>query len=738
MSTNTRPKTPNLKDDVDMSDENVYNTLLKSWNNVVTTPKTKILDNNIPNSSPQHFVTPTKIFNFNINHYHNENLEDHVNYQDMFLNPEESSCFVEKKDTGDIKPLTSHENNPKNFDMERSNSTNELSLNPKVGLSTVHLNKSISTNDIQRVDSCPNNSSFMSTKTFSDNLVSKNKLSIYKQFKKFNWSEVTPTKSKKERKMSFESANTFNPLNTSRSLLERSDSITTTNGLLATPLLNQELLNCSDSGSLSRPQVRSNGSQVFFESNENLFDNSPYDEHIFNSDLLKKRSCNPRSSFSSSLDVFNMYNNDGLSVNQDGTFKPNDDLVSIKHLEQQRNPNITSNFRDAKYNYSNTPEGVSVTNTTKVKDNNISPSVIKNMTPPLLLRRIDNKSYLGNPTRSKPVDKGKMILLEIPYTNDNFDQVLGIAKIVNDLQGKDYADIDWIVTMTYIVEAQEDLLITDMMNKMGIPCDDVKKVINELRLKNDKQYLLKSSSGSVVKKYPELTHLNFDHINSLKLKLLDKQTTLYDIRSNTNSRYSSLTTIHDGGEAIRQPIIGDLSDDISTVYKRQDNYDNLSMTSHLNAPYLPVNGSHYIPKHLTVRLFDYKHFNEREDLEGYLSIMKRVFTNKEFFLNLWNNAKDLIDNDNSSYHEYNFKSKGEENGITAKVHFYKPSNEIQLVVDEYFTAYSKKNYDKFKKLSCSNEEEIKNNGGKERRGSYVDCYDILTKIYQGEKTTLYV
>lgn len=59
-------------------------------------------------------------------------------------------------------------------------------------------------------------------------------------------------------------------------------------------------------------------------------------------------------------------------------------------------------------------------------------------------------------------------------------------------------------------------------------------------------------------------------------------------------------------------------------------------------------------------------------------------------MNLWNNAKDLIDNDNSIYHEYNFKSKGEENGITAKVHFYKPSNEIQLVVDEYFTAYSKK------------------------------------------------
>ncbi|CAI8492782.1 unnamed protein product [Hanseniaspora opuntiae] len=737
MMSNTRPKTPNLKDDVDMSDENVYNTLLKSWNNVVNTPKTKVTDNDIPNASPQHFVTPTKISNFNINHYHNENLDDHVNYQDMILNSTESSCFSEKNDTEDIKPLKNHKDDPKNFEMERSYSTNELSLNPKVELSAAHLNKSISTNDIKRVDSCPNNSSFMSTKTFNDNIVSKNKLSIYKQFKKFNWGEVTPTKSKKERKMSFESANTFNPLNSSKSLLERSNSITATNGLLATPLLNQESLNWPDSGSLSRPQVRSNGSQVFLESNETLFDNSPYDdENIFNSDALKKRSCNPRSSFSSSLDVFNMYNNDVLSINEDGTLKPNDDFVSIKFLEQQRKPSITSNFRDVNYNYLNNLEGINVTNTAKVKENNLSPSAVKNMTPPLLLKRM-NKSY-QNPAKSKPADKGKMILLEIPYTNDNFDQVLGIAKIVNDLQGNDYADIDWIVTMTYIVEAQEELLIKDMMNTMRIPCDDVKKVINDLRLQNDKQYLLKSSTGSILKKYPELKHLNFDHINSLKLKLLDKQATLYDIRSSTNSRYSSVTTIHDGGEVIKQPIIGDLSDDISTVYKRQDNYDNLSMTSHLNAPYLPVNGSNYIPKHLTLRLFDYKHFNEREDLEGYLSIMKRVFTNKEFFLNLWNNAKDLIDNDNSTYHEYNFKGKGEENGITAKVHFYKPSNEIQLVVDEYFTAYSKKNYDKFRKLSCSNEEEIKNNGGKERRGSYVDCYDILTKIYQGEKTTLYV
>ncbi|CAI8492829.1 unnamed protein product [Hanseniaspora opuntiae] len=154
--------------------------------------------------------------------------------------------------------------------------------------------------------------------------------------------------------MSFESANTFNPLNSSKSLLERSNSITTTNGLLATPLLNQESLNWPDSGSLSRPQVRSNGSQVFLESNENLFDNSPYDdENIFNSDALKKRSCNPRSSFSSSLDVFNIYNNDVLSINQDGTLKPNDDFVSNKFLEQQRKPSITSNFRDVNYNYLN-------------------------------------------------------------------------------------------------------------------------------------------------------------------------------------------------------------------------------------------------------------------------------------------------------------------------------------------------------------------------------------------------
>lgn len=735
MPNNTRPKTPTLQNDIDISDENVYNTLLKSWNNVVNTPKTKIVDSNIHNSSPQNFVTPTKISNFNINNYHNENLDDNMNYQDMISKCIKSSDYLENNNDEDLKTHSIHKKDPMSFDIEKSNSTNDLSLNPKVGLTATHLNKSVSTNDIQTINSSENNNSLNSTKTSNDNIVSKNKLSIYKQFKKFNWNELTPKKPKNERKMSFESSNTFNPLNTSRSLMGRSDSLTT-NGLLATPLLNQDLMNRSNSGSLSRPQIRSNGSQVFFESNENLFDNSPYDdENIFNSDSLKKRSCNPRSSFSSSLDAFNIHNNDVLNINQDALMKPTDDLLTIKQFEQQRNPSITSNFRDD--NYMNNFDGMNATNKTRVKDNNISPGTVKNMTPPLLLRRINNKLQ-GNATKPKSVDKGKMILLEIPYTNDNFDQVLGIVKIVNDLQAKDYVDIDWVVTMNYIVEAQEELLIKDMMNALGISYEETRTVISDLRLKNDKQYLLKSSTGKMFERYPELEKLNFDHINSLKLKLLDKQTSLYDIRSNTNSRYSSITTIHDGGEVIKQPIIGDLSDDISTVYKRHDNYDNLSMTSQLNAPYLPVNGSNYIPKHLTVRLFDYKHFNEREDLEGYLSIMKRVLTNKDFFLNLWNNAMKLIDNDNSIFHEYNFKNKGEENGITAKIHFYKPSNEIQLVVDEYFTAYNRKNYDNFKKLSCSNEEEIKENGGKERRGSYVDCYDILTKIYQGEKTTLYV
>ena len=98
----------------------------------------------------------------------------------------------------------------------------------------------------------------------------------------------------------------------------------------------------------------------------------------------------------------------------------------------------------------------------------------------------------------------------------------------------------------------------------------------------------------------------------------------------------------------------------------------------------------------------------------------------------------VIDNDYSFYQEYNFRNKNEEDGIAAKIHFYKPSNEFQLVIDEYFTAYNRKKYDAFKRLSCYSEDEIISNGGKERRGSYVDCYEILTKMYQGEKTSLYV
>ena len=224
----------------------------------------------------------------------------------------------------------------------------------------------------------------------------------------------------------------------------------------------------------------------------------------------------------------------------------------------------------------------------------------------------------------------------------------------------------------------------------------------------------------------------------MKVRLLNKQPNVYDLQSNTNSRYSSITTTHDGGEIIRQPIIGEIPDDISTVHSGQSNRDDLTLTSELNAPYLPVSGSSHIPKHLTVRLFDYKHFNQKQDLASYLKIIEKVFTNEDFFLGLWNNAMKLIDNDNIVYQEYNFKNKTDVDGIAAKIHFYKPSNEIQLVVDEYFTAYNKKNFYKFKRLSCCNEDEISKNGGSDDHHSYVDCYEILTKIYQGEKSTLYV
>ncbi len=44
---------------------------------------------------------------------------------------------------------------------------------------------------------------------------------------------------------------------------------------------------------------------------------------------------------------------------------------------------------------------------------------------------------------------------------------------------------------------------------------------------------------------------------------------MYTIYKQHKFRYSSITTTHDGGEIIRQPIIGEIPDDISTVHSGQ-------------------------------------------------------------------------------------------------------------------------------------------------------------------------
>ena len=764
---NPRPKTPNMKDDI--SDENVYNTLLQSWNNGVNTPKTKIINNesNLTKTSTQHFVTPTKISNFNINVYQKDNLEDkanlsedNVDYYNMILNPIESfdNSKTESVESKTSKPFPSEDNEKDftKFEIEKFNSSNELSLNPKIGLTQDHLNKSVSANDMATIIAADPKTSLLSNNAShnDNNIVSKNKLSIYKQFKKFNWNDLTPKKTAKERKMSFESnsATNFNKSNKkAKNLLERSDTPTQNNGLLLTPLSNQNsIINHSNPGSLNRPQIRSNGSQVLQEPNEVFFDNSPFDdaipENIFNSDSLKRRSLNPRSSFSSNLDIFNLSTNDIFNGNQNGNVKGNEDILVGKNTELSRRSSTTSNLRDMNFEYLNDASD-GINNFTSILEDstkdNISAGMVKNMTPPIFSKKksLGFYNYQNNSNlRSKSISvKSKVILLEIPYTNDNFDQVLGITKIIRNLKKVAGADIEWVLTMTYIIEAQEDILINNLIKELKTNKIEAKKLIDNLKLKNETDYLeLNSAQNCIIKEHPELTALNIDNIKSLKVRLLNKQPNVYDLQSNTNSRYSSITTTHDGGEIIRQPIIGEIPDDISTVHSGQSNRDDLILTSELNAPYLPVSGSSHIPKHLTVRLFDYKHFNQKQDLASYLKIIEKVFTNEDFFLGLWNNAMKVIDNDNIVYQEYNFKNKTDVDGIAAKIHFYKPSNEIQLVVDEYFTAYNKKNFYKFKRLSCCNEDEISKNGGSDDHHSYVDCYEILTKIYQGDKSTLYV
>ncbi|KAL6929849.1 hypothetical protein ACO0SA_001253 [Hanseniaspora valbyensis] len=742
-------KEPNSQPNSDIDDINI-----EYFNQKISTVEPKILSSSNPKENFINVPINKTVPNNNFNGSSRRNSTSRFSLHSMHYNVSTSPKMMKSFSMNSISKYSSlsETNEPK--DLVSSQFDNEENAN-KGGSSKSSLSV------INPVLS--NNSAVQNEK--NNNMVSKNKNSIYKQFKKFNWRELTPVKTK------FSS-------NLQTSIDGRSSSFSCEN-MLTTPLLNADRQNNKSSGSQAISFDNANIENAFDDDDdeEEYGDlNSPYDvddnrfgENMISADIFSKRNWNPRSSFASSID-FSNNNNNNIEGSEGG-------LLNAVNLERKfsfSNPSQLGkeDYTQVNNNGCNTTTRGYNSNTYISSDENGGSTIggqhfplgtIPNAPPPLLLKQrfsaptIPKKKMFKQ--RSSFISQKKYdIVLVIPYTNDNFDQCLGICNCLkNAQQYESKYNFNWKLTLTYVSSTQEELLIDDICFNLKIGKEDAKILLEVLQSSNKAE-----SIEMINKKFPFLSTLSIDKTNNPKVKLLKlaKDNFLSEenrdsVDSNIGSEAGTIVTqsFQQQQQQYDQRDESILSNATTVVsvneFKERDTpleetrNLNQEISKQLTIPYLPVvEGKSYAPKSLIVFLYNYKHFNGNNSLTDYLHSMQKLFTEKEdLFLKLWKHALREIDNDSGIYHEYNVKHSLEGPNI-CKFTFYKPSNDLQIVMDEYFTAYNKEKFDAFSLNDCfinkESERDVSMESNSRRRSSFVETYNILSNIFKGEKKDIII
>lgn len=782
------PITAKQQMELNVMDDSIYNSLLKSWKNGTKTPTDAGFGKETDDANSKIFVTPTKVFDYNNEPASSSCDNSKFNQRLPGLNEDlelkiKSVLSLDNmsitQGNGSSSPVSNLQQNkqasldptdplpglqPKQmvFDNEFAETSRRNSV-PRVSLSSVHYNvstspgmlKSVSANSISKnkilseeankQDSIVNlddednvnknsgksTSILVSTRSNSSNsitdknanMITKNKNSIYKQFKKFNWRELTPTK------------NNYNVI-LQQNGGSRNNSLSSANIPVSILLGEDEANKNSFASLLTSTDEIINGNDLD-DDLHSLYDEALGD-NVMSADVLNKRSWNPRSSFSSSLDFSNYKN----TIDSNGS----DALLHLSDVERGisfsnfNNPSKKDSY-PSNSGYSSTARGsYANTNTNSdVRENSMgvqqSPlGTSFSIPPPLLLKQkftnisLTAKSFI----HSKPPLTSKKrfdINLLMPYTNDNFDQCIGMCALIENAKKYDSNyNFNLKLTLSYVACTQEELLIKDISQNLKITTEDAKTVLGSF------QFPSKTGNKALVEtRFPFLANLAIDQTPSRKVKLLQSvmhsagvadanKTAL--VKKRDDSILSNATTL------ISSRTSKESDDSVSEV-----SFFDKEIAKRLTIPYLPViEGKSYAPKTLTIFLSNYKHFNVNNSLSDYLQTMEKLFTEKEdVFLNMWKHALRDIDNDNGVYHEYNLKHVPE-GPVISKLTFYKPSYDLQIVIDEYFTAYNKEKFDSFWLYDCFlNKDGETSANGSQRRSSFVRTYDTLSRIFKGEK-----
>lgn len=780
--------------DLDKSDDSIYNSLLQSWKNDTKTPTDIVCGKDSDDANSKVFVTPTKAFDYNNQQLNNCSEKKKA---DKRLSGSNEDSGLKVKSVLSLQNMTITQGNPLSSTVSTLHQNKQTSLDPtdtfqglppyqtffenesvkapdrdsvpRVSLSSVHYNVSTSPKMLKSVStsSIPKNSNFSETDNKPDsivkiededngnknsgksnsllqstrsnssnsitdktaNMITKNKNSIYKQFKKFKWRELTPTK------------NNYNVILQQNSG-SRNNSLSSANIPISTLLENDGLNKSSFASLLLSSDENTNGNGLDDDLNS-LYDDALGD-NVMSADALNKRSWNPRSSFSSSVD-FSNYKNTAGNNEYEALLRLSDveRQVSISNL----NKISKKDFYSSNSGYSSTARGSfsNATNTSDVRENSMgaqqSPlGTSFSIPPPLLLKQKFNDISLPAKTsihNKSPMTSKKRfrINLLMPYTNDNFDQCIGMCGVIENAKKYDNnSNFNLKITLTYIACTQEKLLIKDISHSLKISTDDAKTLLVSFQLPTHSE-----NRVPVERRFPFLADLVIDQTTSRKVKLLqsvkcsdmggDASKTNFE-KTRDNSILSTATTLvstHPSKE------VGDSASEVGVFNKET--------VKQLTIPYLPIiEGKSYAPKTLTICLYSYKLFNLNYSLNDYLQSMEKLFTEKEAdFLDMWKHAFRNIDNDNGVYHEYNLKHVTE-GPVISKLIFYKPSYELQIVIDEYFTAYNKEKFEAFGLYDCflSKDDERNIASDFKRGSSFIRTYNTLSSIFNGEKQDIII